>query len=56
MYFNSYFDYVVRVAANEIDKEFPNGWGIEFDYNIFHFCTNREQRRSGRLHGIDLIW
>ena len=32
--FNYYFDYVLRVAAAEIDKEFPNGWGREFEYNI----------------------
>ena len=32
--FNYYFDYVLRIAATEIDKEFPNGWAIEFEYNI----------------------
>ena len=53
--FNYYFDYVLKVAANEIDKEFPKGWGIEFEFNIPHSCTNREQRQEGRMNGVELI-
>ena len=53
--FNYYFYYVLKVAANAIDEEFPDGLGIEFDYNIPHLCSNREQRSHGKLHGIDII-
>jgi retron-type reverse transcriptase len=53
--FNYYFDYVLKVAANAIDEEFPDGWGIEFEYNIPHLCSNREQRSHGKLRGNDII-
>ena len=53
--FNYYFDYVLKVAAYEIDKVFPVGWGIEFEYNIPHMCTNRKQRQGGRMRGIEVI-
>ena len=53
--FNYYFDYVLKVAAMEIDNAFPNGWGLQFEYNIPHFCTNREQRRAGPMRGIEVI-
>ena len=53
--FNYYFDYVLKVVAYEIDKVFPDGWGIEFEYNIPHTCTNREQRRNGRMCGIEIM-
>ena len=53
--FNYYFDYVLKVVAYEIDKVFPDGWGIEFEYNIPHMCTNREQRRNGRMRGIEMM-
>ena len=53
--FNYYFDYVLKVAAHEIDKAFPNGWGVSIDYSIPHYCTNREQRRSGRMTGVEII-
>ena len=53
--FNYYFDYVLRVAATEIDKEFPNGWGIEFEYNGSHLSSNREQLKEGKLHGIEVV-
>ena len=43
------------MAACEIDKQFPEGWGIEFEFNIPYLCTNREQRKSGRLNGIQII-
>ena len=52
---NYYFDYVLKVAAGEIDKQFPDGWGIEFVFNIPHLCTNREQRKSGRLDGVEIV-
>ena len=53
--FNYYFDYVLKVAAQEIDKEFPDGWGIPFQYEIPHSCTNRNQRRNGKLSGLEII-
>ena len=53
--FNYYFDYVLKVVACEIDKQFPDGWGIECVFNIPHFCTNREQRKSGRLNGVEIV-
>ena len=60
MFIHLLFGYVLRIAATEIDKEFPEGWGIEFEYNISHLCSNREQRKNGKLHGcrshkMDLI-
>ena len=51
--FNYYFDYVLKVAACEIAKQHPVGWGID-EYNIPHFCTNREQHRSGKLNGVQI--
>ena len=53
--FNYYFDYVLKVASNGIDKRFPDGWGIDFNYNIPHTCTNREQRRAAKMSGIEII-
>ena len=53
--FNIYFDYVLKVAAQKIDEEFPDGWGIQFDFEISHFCTNREQRAHARMRGIEII-
>ena len=53
--FNYYLDFVLRVAADEIDKRFPDGWGIKFDYRISHQCTNRIQRRSGRMNGVQVL-
>ena len=53
--FNYYFDYVLKVAATAIDEAYPNGWGIQFEYNIPHWCTNRSQRREGRMSGTDII-
>ena len=38
--FNYYFDYALKIAAHDIDKEFPDGWGIDMEYNIPHTCTN----------------
>ena len=53
--FNYYFDYVLKVAASEIDKIYPEGWGIKLEFNIPHWCTNREQRRRGRMNGVEII-
>ena len=53
--FNYYFDYVLKVAAHEIDRMYPDGWGIEFEYNIPHWCTNREQRSNHRMNGVEII-
>ena len=53
--FNYYFDFVLKVAAYEIDQAFPDGWGISFDFNIPHLCSNRKQRRAGPLSGKEII-
>ena len=53
--FNLYFDYVLKIAAHEVDKAFPNGWGIDFKYIIPYMCTNRKQRKHGKMSGIELI-
>ena len=53
--FNYYFDYVLNIAAYEIDKTFPDGLGLEFEFNIAHTCTNRKQRQSGKVRGRELI-
>ena len=53
--FTYYFDYVLKVAACETDKQFPDGWSIEFDFNIPHFWTNREHGKSGRLNGVQIV-
>ena len=53
--FTYYFDYVLKVAACDTDKQFPDGWSIEFDFNIPHFWTNREHRKSGRLNGVQIV-
>ena len=53
--FNYYFDFVLKVCAEEIDRKFPNGWGLSFDYRIPGECTNREQRRHKRMHGTEII-
>ena len=42
----------MKVAACEIDKD---GKSIEFELNIPHFCTNREQWKSGRLNGAQIV-
>ena len=53
--FNYYFDFVLKVAAAEIDKAFPDGWGLEFPFNIPNVCSNREQRRQQKLNGTEVI-
>ena len=53
--FNYYFDYVLKVAASEIDKRFPNGWGVESKFSIPHLCTNRQQRQVGKMSGVQVI-
>ena len=53
--FNLYFDYVLKIAAHEIDKIYSDGWGIQYDYNIPHWCTNRQQRANGKMNGKDVI-
>ena len=48
--FNYYFDFVLTVAAMEIDRAFPDGWGLEFPFSIvYQMCApieNRERSRS----------
>ena len=46
---------MMKVAACEIDKQYPEGWGIEFEYNIPYLYTSREQRRNGKLNGVQII-
>ena len=53
--FNYYFDFVLKVAADEIDRMYPDGWGLHFQYNISQFCSNREQRRSAPLNGAQFL-
>ena len=53
--FNYYFGYVLKIAAHDIDKEFPDGWGIDMEYNIPHTCTNRSQRQNGKMRGTEVI-
>ena len=53
--FNYYFDYVLKVAAWEIDKAFPDGWGLKFPFNIPHTCSNRDQRSRQKLRGIEIM-
>ena len=53
--FNYYFDFVLKVCAEEIDRKFPNGWGLSFDYRIPGECTNREQRSQKKMHGTEFI-
>ena len=53
--FNYYFDFVLKVCAEEINKKFPNGWGLNFDYRIPAQCTTRQQRGQRRMHGVEII-
>ena len=53
--FNYYFDYVLKIAAHDIAKEFPDGWGIDMEYNIPHTCTNRSQQQNGKMRGTEVI-
>ena len=53
--FNWYFDFVLKIAAHAIDVAFPDGWGIDIEYNIPHTCTNRSQRAQGRMSGSEII-
>ena len=32
--FNYYFDFVLKICSEEIDRKFPDGWGLSFDYRI----------------------
>ena len=53
--FNYYFDFVLKVCGNEIDKHFPDGWGVLFEFRIPNECTNRQQRANGKVHGQELM-
>ena len=53
--FNYYFDFVLKVCAEEIDRKFPDGWGLSFDYRIPSQCTTRKQRGERRMVGSELI-
>ena len=45
----------MKIAAYEINKTFPDGWGVEFEFNIPHTCTNRQQRQKGKMRGVEFI-
>ena len=51
--FNLYFDFVLKVCANEIDRRFPDGWGISTRFRFPGECYNR--KRDGRMSGIEVI-
>ena len=53
--FNYYLDFVLKVCANEIDKHFPDGWGVPFDFRIPNECTNRQQRANGKVRRQELL-
>ena len=46
---------MLKVAAHEIDKEFSDEWGIPYQFEISHLCSNRSQRRNGKLHGREIM-
>ena len=53
--FNYYFDFVLKIAASEIDKAFPEGWGLKFPFRIPNICSNRAQRARQPLSGVEII-
>ena len=53
--FNYYFDFVLKVCAEEIDRKFPDGWGLSFNYRIPSECTTRQQRSERRMHGVEVL-
>ena len=53
--FNYYFDFVLKVCAEEINRKFPDGWGLFFNYRIPSECTTRQQRLERRMHGIEIL-
>ena len=53
--FNYYFDFVLKIAAWEIDRAFPNGWGLEFNFTIPNQCSNRDQREDQKARGVQII-
>ena len=53
--FNYYFDFVLKIAAKEIDKKYPDGWGIRYDFRIPNCCSNRDQRSRGKLTGVEIV-
>ena len=53
--FNYYFDFVLKVAAAEIDEAFPEGWGLNFPFNIHNACSDRDQREEQKNIGTEII-
>ena len=49
---NYYFDFVLKVCAEEMNIKFPDGWELSFNYRIPSECTTRQQRSERRMHGI----
>ena len=37
--FNYYFDFILKIAAKEIDEKYPDGWGIRYDFRIPNYCS-----------------
>ena len=38
------FNYVLKVAACEISKQFPEGERNQFELHILQFCVNRKSK------------
>ena len=53
--FNFYFDFVLKVCSEAIDRKYPGGWGVSFDYRIPNECTNREQRKTKKMNGTEIV-
>ena len=53
--FNYYFDFVLKIAAKEIDEKYPDGWGIRYNFRIPNCCSNRDQRSRGKLTGVEIV-
>ena len=46
---------MLKVCAEEIDRKFPEGWGLSFDYRIPGEFTNRQQCQDKKMHGMEFI-
>ena len=52
---NYYIDYVLKVAASEIDVQFRDGWAVESKFTIHHLYTNCKQHQVGKMNGVPSI-
>ena len=53
--FNYYFDFVLKVYAEEIDRKFLEGWGLSFDYRNPGKCSNRQQCQDKKMYDVEFI-